>query len=237
MTNSHFDPPSAMTVGLFDTLWSTFRRDLLIAARTPSQWLNPVWFFLIVVTLFPLSVGPERGTLQLIAPGVIWVGALLALMLSLDSLFAADFRNGMLEQLVLSGAPLTLIVLGKVLAHWVFSGLALFVAAPLLGVFLQLPSSALGVLFVSLALGTLTLSLIGSIGAALTVGVNRGGVLLSLLVIPLTIPILIAGSSAVAAAAVGLAANGQLLLLGAALLLSLVLAPLATSAALRVGVA
>jgi len=209
-------------------------RDLRIRIRAPGEWLNPLVFFVIVVTLFPLGIGPGPATLALIAPGVLWISALLSLLLSFDGLFAADHRDGTLEQLVLGEGPLSLVVLGKVLAHWLLSGLPLIVLCPLLAVLMQLPAEALPTLAASLALGTLALGLIGAVGAALTVGVNHGGVLLSLLVLPLTTPVLIFGASATAAAAQGFAAGGQLSLLAAILASALALAPLAASAALRV---
>lgn len=224
------------SVGSSKVLLRILMRDLSIALRSPGQWLNPLLFFIIVVTLFPLGIGPGPNTLSIIAPGVIWVSALLSMLLSLDSLFAADFRDGTLEQLVLSGQPLSLIVLGKILAYWLLSGLPLLLLSPMLGVAMQLPSHALGVLMLSLLLGTLTLSLIGAIGAALTVSLNQGGVLLSLLVLPLTVPVLIFGSSAVATAASFLPVEGHLSLLAAMLAFALSLAPLTTAAALRVGV-
>ena len=221
---------------LLHVFFRVLRRDLSIALRTPGQWLNPLFFFVIVVSLFPLGIGPEPNTLALIAPGVIWVSALLAVLLSLDALFAADYRDGTLEQLVLSDQPLSVIALAKILAHWLQSGLPLLLLSPLLGVVMQLPVPAFGVLMLSLLLGTLTLSLLGAIGAALTVSLNQAGVLLSLLILPLTVPVLIFGAGSVATAASGIDAGGQLLLMGAMLALALALAPLATAASLRVGV-
>jgi len=223
-------------VGIGRLLFCVCRRELSIAIRKPGQWLNPLLFFVIVVTLFPLGVGPSPNTLSLIAPGVLWVSALLAVLLSLDSLFASDYVDGTLEQLVLSEQSLSIIVLGKVLTHWLLSGVPLLIISPLLAMLLNLPTSALPVLMLSLLLGTLTMSLIGAIGAALTVGLNQAGVLLSLLVLPLTVPVLIFGSSAVAAAATDLPANGQLFLLAALAVLGLTLAPFTAAAALRIGV-
>lgn len=214
-----------------------FQRDLKLAFRSTGQWLNPLLFFVIVVSLFPLGIGPSPGMLATIAPGVLWVSALLAMMLSLDTVFAHDFRDGTLEQIVVSGNPLSVIVFGKVLAHWVTSGLPLVILSPLLGVMMQLPAGSYLILVVSLLLGTLSLSFIGAIGAALTVSINQGGVLLSLLVLPLTVPVLIFGSGAVASVALGLGASAQLSLLAAIAALSVSLAPLAISGAIRMGVA
>ncbi len=226
--------PSA---GIATIFMRVFKRDLKLAFRSSGQWLNPVLFFVIVVTLFPLGIGPGPNMLSTIAPGVLWVSALLAMMLSLDALFANDFRDGTLEQMVLSGHPLSVIVIGKVMAHWVTSGLPLVILSPLLGLMMQLPSGAYLVLVGSLFLGTLSLSFIGAIGAALIVSVNQGGVLLSLLVLPLTVPVLIFGSGAVAAAGMSLEISAQLSLLLAIVFLAVSLAPLAIAAALRVGVA
>ncbi|MEE9318883.1 MAG: heme exporter protein CcmB [Granulosicoccus sp.] len=224
------------SIGLIALMLTIIRRDLLLAVRHAGQWLNPLFFFVIVVSLFPLGVGPGPNTLAIIAPGVLWVSALLATLLSLDSLFLRDRRDGTLEQLVLSGHPLSVIVIAKVLAHWLLSGLPLLLISPLLGVFMQLPVTALSTLMISLFLGTLTLSLIGAIGAALTVSLNQSGVLLSLLVLPLSVPVLIFGAGAVVAAASMLPVLGHLSLLAAMFALALALAPLAAAAALRVGV-
>jgi heme exporter protein B len=195
---------------------------------------NPLLFFVIVVTLFPMGISPETKILEAIAPGIIWVAALLAAMLSLDTLFRSDFEDGALEQILLSPHPAAVLVLAKVLAHWLVTGLPLILVAPLLGVLLALPGEAMWVLVATLALGTPVLSLVGAIGTALTVGLRRGGVLLSLLVLPLYIPVLIFGANAVGTAADGLPVIGQLYFLGALLVLSLTLAPLAIGAALRI---
>ncbi|HQU14610.1 MAG: heme exporter protein CcmB [Chromatiales bacterium 21-64-14] len=210
------------------------RRDLLLSFRRRAEMINPLLFFIIVVTLVPLGVGPEKATLQAMAPGVIWVAALLAAMLSLEGIFRSDFDDGSLEQVVLSPHPLPVLVLAKVLAHWLVSGLPLVLLGPLLGVSLFLPARAMGSLVLSLLLGTPVLSLVGAIGVALTVGVRRGGVLLSLLVLPLYVPVLIFGASAVSSAAAGLPVDGPLALLGALLVLALTLAPAAAAAALRI---
>jgi len=224
------------TVGIVSLIGCIVRREWLVALRNPGQWVNPLLFFIVVVSLFPLGVGPSPSTLASIAPGVLWVSALLAVLLSLGALFDADYADGTLEQLVLSGQSLPLIVLAKVLVHWLLSGLPLLFVSPLLALLLNLPVHAIPVLMVSLFLGTLTLSFVGAIGAALTVGLNQAGVLLSLLVLPLSVPVLIFGSSAVVAAASGLGVAGQLLVLAALLLLALALAPLTAALALRIGV-
>ena len=214
----------------------TFKRDLVLAFRRKSELVNPLSFFLIVVTLFPIGVSPEPQFLAQLAPGLLWVAALLSTLLSMESLFKADFEDGSLEQLLLSPQPLFMVVLAKVFAHWLMSGLALTLVAPILAIMLFLPFEGMPGLMLSLLLGTPTLSLIGAIGAALTVGLRRGGVLISLLVLPLYIPVLIFGSSAVQAAITGLPLGGYFALLGALLALALALAPLATAAALRISV-
>ena len=211
-----------------------FRRDLTLAFRHRAEMANPLLFFVIVVTLFPMGITPETKILETIAPGVIWVAALLAAMLSLDTLFRSDFEDGALEQILLSPHPAAVLVLAKVLAHWLITGLPLILVAPLLGVLLALPADAMWVLVATPALGTPILSLVGAIGTALTVGLRRGGVLLSLLVLPLYIPVLIFGANAVGTAADGLPVIGQLYFLGALLVLALTLAPLAIGAALRI---
>ena len=210
------------------------RRDLLLAFRRRSDVLTTLFFFVIVVTLFPLGVGPEPALLRTMAPGVLWVAALLASMLALGRLFALDYSDGTLEQLLLSVEPLTVIVIGKVVAHWLVSGLPLVLLAPLLAVQFDLPSESVAVLFFSLLIGTPVLSLIGAIGAALTIGVRGGGVLVSLLVLPLYIPVLIFGAGAVGAEASGLGSSAHLLLLGGVLAGAAALAPWATAAALRI---
>lgn len=211
-------------------------RDLQLAIRSRSELINPILFFILVVSLFPLGIGPGPKLLAEIAPGVIWVAALLATLLSMERLFRTDFEDGTLEHLLLSPHGLSFLVLAKVLAHWLVTGLPLILISPLLGVLLQLPGGALPMLALTLLLGTPILSLLGAIGVALTAGLSRGGVLLTLLVLPLYIPVLIFGTSAVAAAAAGLPASGQLALLGALLVLALTLAPFATAAGLRISV-
>lgn len=210
------------------------RRDLLLAARRKSEVLTALFFFMIVVSLFPLGIGPETALLRRIAPGVLWVAALLAAMLSLNRLFASDHADGTLEQMALSPTPLALLVGGKVFAHWLVSGLPLVLLAPVLGIQFDLSARSLGILMVSLLLGTPILSLIGAIGAALTLGLRGGGVLLSLLVLPLYIPALIFGAGAVEADMAGLDIAGHLSLLGALLALGVFFAPWAATAALRI---
>ena len=209
-------------------------RDLILAWRRRADVLSTLFFFVIVVSLFPLGIGPETQLLRSIAPGIVWVAALLASMLSLGRLFANDYQDGTLEQLLLTPQPLYLIVLGKVLAQWLVAEIPLVLIAPLLGVQFDLSKETLLVLFVSLLLGTPVLSLIGSIGAALTVGLRGSGVLISLLVLPLYIPVLIFGAGAVDASIMGMSPQPNLSLLGAVTVLSLTFAPWATSAALRI---
>jgi heme exporter protein B len=217
--------------------WMTvLKRDLLLAFRRRSDVATTLFFFLIVSSLFPLGIGPEPAVLSSIAPGVLWVAALLAGMLSLTRLFAADFTDGSLEQMLLAPQPLTLLVTAKVLAHWLVCGLPVVLLAPLIGLQYALPNDALFVLIISLLLGTPALSLIGAIGAALTLGVRGSGLLVALLVLPLYIPVLIFGAGAVAASQHGMSAQAHLSLLAACSLLALVLAPLATAAALRISV-
>lgn len=205
----------------------------MLAMRRQADVLITL-FFIIVVSLFPLGVGPEMNILRAIAPGVLWVAALLASMLSLGRLFSIDYMDGTLEQLLISPSPLFLLVLGKMVSHWLVSGLPLVLMAPILGIQYDLSMEALSVLTLSLLIGTPILSLIGAIGAALTLGVRGGGVLVSLLVLPLYIPILIFGAGAVEASAAGLGYDAHFSLLGAFLLVSLVFAPWAAAASLRI---
>ncbi len=218
-------------------LAALLRRDLMLAFRHRGELANPLLFFVIVVTLFPLGVGPESATLGRIAPGILWVAALLASLLSLETIFRSDFDDGSLEQMLLSPHPAALLAAVKVLVHWLVTGVPLILLAPLLGVLLHLSPAAMGTLLASLALGTPVLSLVGAIGVALTVGLRRGGILLALLILPLYTPVLIFGASAVANAAAGLPVAGQLYLLAALLVLALTLAPLAIAAALRISLA
>lgn len=212
------------------------QRELLLAYRQRHELINPLVFFSLIVTLFPLAISPNPQLLQTLAPGVIWVAALLASLLSLDRLFIADAQDGTLEQLLLSPYPLSLLVLTKILAHWLVTGLPLIITALLLSLLLNISSQGLPSLLASLALGTPLLSLIGGVGAAFTVKLRHSGMLLALLVLPLYIPILIFGASATAAANIGLAATGQLAWLGALLLFGICLTPLTIAAALRIGV-
>jgi heme exporter protein B len=209
-------------------------RDLLLALRRRSDVATALLFFVIVASLFPLGVGAEPDLLRAIAPGVIWVAALLSAMLSLARLFAADHADGTLEQMLLGAAPLGVVAAAKVFAHWLVAGLPLVLIAPLLALQYGLPASLYGVLTLSLLLGTPVLSLIGAIGAALILGLRGGGVLLSLLVLPLYVPVLILGAGSVDMAAAGMAPDGQLLLLGALLIFTAAFAPWAIAAALRI---
>lgn len=222
--------------GLAVAVRATLKRDLTLLLRRRSEVINPLVFFALVITLFPLGLSPEPRLLAEIAPGLLWVAALLATQLSLDALFRGDYDDGSLEQLLLAPQPLSVLVLSKVAVHWLLTGLPLALMAPLLGVMLALPVGSYGVLIVSLALGSASLSLVGAIGAALTVGLSRGGVLLSLLVLPLYIPVLIFGAGAVQVALLGGSAAPHLAILGALLSLALMLAPWAIAAALRISI-
>lgn len=221
-------------------MWRVFMavlaRDVRLAFRRRSDVLTTLFFFVMVTSLFPLGVGPERELLRTMAPGILWVGALLAAMLSLNRLFALDHADGTLEQMLLSSEPLAVIVMAKVLAHWLVAGVPLVLLAPLLALQFDLPFDAIGVLAASLLLGTPVLSLIGAIGAALTLGLRGGGVLVALLVLPLYIPVLIFGSGAVGAQASGLGSTAHLQLLAGVLAASAALAPWAAAAALRVSI-
>lgn len=209
-------------------------RDLTLAWRRRADVLATLFFFVIVVSLFPLGIGPESQLLRSIAPGVVWVAALLASLLSLSRVFENDYHDGTLEQMLLTPQPLVLVVLGKVLAQWLVSEVPLAVVAPLLGVQFDLEPRTLWILFVSLLIGTPILSLIGAIGAALTLGLRGGGVLIAVLILPLYVPVLIFGAGAVDASITSGAIQANLYLLAAFLLLALVFAPWATSAALRI---
>ncbi|MCE9680377.1 heme exporter protein CcmB [Shewanella sp. AS1] len=221
-------------ISFTQAFFTLLKRDLQIAIRHKGDIFNPLLFFILVVTLFPLGIGPEPQVLSRVAPGIIWVAALLASMLSLERLFKADFVDGSLEQMLLSPQPLSLMVLAKVLAHWLLTGVPLILVAPLLAVLLHLESNSYGALMATLALGTPVLSLLGAIGVALTVGLRKGGVLLSLLILPLYIPVLIFATSAIDAAGLNLPYSGHLAIIGAMLVGSLILAPFAIGASLRV---
>lgn len=218
-------------------IWQLLQREWQLSWRRPGDVLNPLVFFAMVITLFPLAVGPEPQMLQRMASGVIWVAALLATLLSLDGLFRSDFEDGSLEQWVLAPHPLTLLVLVKVLHHWLMCGVLLVLLTPLLGTMLALPWSVIPVLCITLLLGTAVLSLLGAIGAALTVGLKGGGsMLLALLILPLYIPVLILGTGTMDAALQGLPVQGYLLWMSCLAVLALSLSPLAIAAGLRIGV-
>jgi heme exporter protein B len=225
---------SGLTTSLPRAAWLVLERDLTLAFRRWEQVTHPVVFFIMVATLFPLALSPEPALLRSIAPGVVWVGALLSSLLALESLFRADLEDGTLEQLTLSGQPLAWLLLSKTLAHWLLSGVPLVIAAPLIAASLAAPGESVGVLMTSLALGTGVLSFIGAVGAALTLGSRRGSVLLSLLVLPLAMPVLIFGARATDQAMRGDPSDGPLWLLTAMLILAVTLAPLASAAAVRV---
>ncbi|MDX1472888.1 MAG: heme exporter protein CcmB [Reinekea sp.] len=212
------------------------RRELSLANRRRADLANPLFFFLIVVSLFPIGVTPDLEKLSEMAPGVLWVAALLASLLSLDLLFRHDYEDGSLEQMLLSSVPPQLLVLCKILSHWLVTGLPLTLLSPLLSVMLALPGSALPLLMLTLALGTLTLSLLGSIGAALTVGLRKGGLLLTILIMPLFVPVIIFGTSAIQAYVNGMPWVAQLSLLGAIAAGAFVVSPWLTVAALDVTV-
>ena len=213
--------------------WILVQRDLLMAWRRSSDIFSVVMFFILAVVLFPLGVGPELDTLRKIAPGIIWVAALLAAMLSLDQLFQSDADDGSLDLLLLAPIPLETIVIAKCCAHWMVTGLPLILVAPILGILLNLPLSGLAVMILTLVISTPTISLLGSVGAALTIGARRGGVLVALLILPLLTPILIMSANAVDLALVGLNYTPLIALLGAFFLICLVICPFVAAAALR----
>jgi len=217
-------------------MWQIFKRELRLALRKGAEIINPLWFFLIVITLFPLGIGPEPQMLARTAPGVVWVAALLSSLLAMERLFRDDWQDGSLEQLMLLPLPLPAMVVAKVTAHWVVTGLPLIVLSPLAALLLGLDLRSAVTLALTLLLGTPTLSFLGATGVGLTVGLRRGGVLLSLLVLPLTVPLLIFATAAVEAAAMHLAVNGYLAILGAFLAASMTLSPFATAAALRISI-
>ena len=215
-------------------LLAVARRDLLLARRRRVEALLPLGFFIVAAGLFPIGVGPEPQTLRQIAPGVVWVCALLAAMLSMTQMFASNLHDGSLEQMLLAPGPLLALVVGKVLAHWLSSGLPLVIASPLIGVLFGMQADAILTLALTLLLGTPILSLLGAVGAALTLGLRSGAALVFLLVLPLTVPALIFGTGAVVAVDSGLSAQAHLSLLGALLIVTMLGAPLATAAALRI---
>jgi len=219
---------------MLEIVLRVIRRDMLLAMRRRSDVITVLLFFVIVVSLFPLGVGPEPALLRTIAPGVIWVAALLASMLALSRVFSQDYADGTLEQMLLSATPLSVIVAAKVFAHWLITGLPLVLLAPVLALQFDLPQELFGELMLSLLLGTPALSLIGAIGAALTLGLRGGGALLALLVLPLYIPVLIVGAGALDAAATGLGAGAHLSLLGAFLVMAAAFAPWVVAVSLRI---
>ncbi len=227
-----------MTSSSDPSLWEGFaaviKRDLLLAFRRPGDILNPLFFFAMVSTLFPLAMGPDPEQLMALGPGVVWVAALLSGLLSLNSLFLSDLEDGSLDQLILSPQPLPMLTFGKTIAHWLVSGFPLVIVSPLIAITYQMPVQTIGVMVVTLTLGTISLSLLGSVGAALTVGLNRGNALLSLLVLPLAMPVLIFGARTVSLAATNDAVAGGIYFLAAYCMLSVSFAPFAAAAALKI---
>jgi heme exporter protein B len=223
-----------VTVGAWEAFWLIVQREMRLSFRRPEQLLQPLVFFLIVTTLFPLGLSLQLSLLRDIAPGVLWVAALLSALLSLDFLFKSDADDGTLEQLALSGHGLSVIVAAKTLAHWLVTGLALVLVSPIVGTALGIPVGAFATMLVSLALGTLTLSWLGAIGAGLTIGLRRGNVLLSLIVLPLAAPLLIFGAAATERAISGTSVLGALYFLAALCVFTCTLAPFAAAAALRI---
>ena len=219
---------------MFNAWTQIFKRDLLIAFRRRSEIVHPLIFFVMVISLFPLAIGDDKVLLQKIAPAIIWVTALLATMLSLDNLFRSDFEDGSLEQMTLLKTPLSLLVTAKITAHWVITGLPLILITPLLAVLLYVPSETISMLLLTLLLGTPTLSLIGAVGIALTVGLRQGGVILSLLILPLYIPVLIFATLALQNVEQGFSAEAQIAMMLAILVLAITLSPFAIAAALKV---
>lgn len=228
----------SLTTRAVPSLWQGFtallRRDLLIAFRQRSDLVNPLFFFIMVIALFPLGIGPEKSTLEKIAPGVIWIAALLSTLLSVDSLFRQDFEDGALELALLSPQPLFVLALGKVVAHWLVSALPLILVSPILSIMLYMDAETVKVTVLSLLLGTPVLSMISAIGAALTVGLRKGGVLIAIIALPLYVPVLIFGTGAVQAAAMGMGYSAQLAILATFLVLALAFAPVAIAAGLRI---
>ena len=221
---------------MFNAFIQVVRKELLGAFRQQSDILNPIWFFVIVVTLFPLGVGTDPALLARIAPGIIWVAALLAALLSFERLFKDDYIDGSLEQMMLIPQSLIWLISAKIFAHWLLTGLPILLVSPLLAVFLSLEVNTFWALFLTLLIGTPVLSLLGAIGVALTIGLRKGGVLLSLIMLPLSIPILIFSTMAIDAATYGQSYLGLLALLGAMLIAAITLAPFAIAASLRVSV-
>ena len=219
-----------------NAMFAIITRDLLLVMRRKSEVLTALFFFVVVTSLFPLGIGADPALLRKIAPGVIWVAALLSTLLGLHRMFAADYQDGTLEQLVLSPQPLVLLVAGKIIAHWLVCGLPLVILAPIIGIQFDLDVDSLNVLMASLLLGTPVLSLLGSIGAALTLGLRGGSVLMSLLILPLYVPVLIFGAGAVYANSVGLNISGHISLLSALLILALAFVPWVSAAAIKIAI-
>jgi heme exporter protein B len=222
------------TPSLWLGLTAVVRRDLMLAWKRPGDVLNSLFFFAMVSTLFPLAVGPNKEQLLLNGPGVVWVAALLAALLSLNSLFLSDYEDGSLDQLILSPQPLPLLAFGKAIAHWLVTGVPLVLVSPLIAIFFQMPGDTVQVMIITLTFGTISLSMLGSIGAALTVGLHRGTALLSLLILPLAMPVLIFGARTVSLAAADDAVAAGIYFLAAYCMLTVTLAPFATAAALRI---
>lgn len=234
MTENKLEVKPAKALSTFSVLYRILARDIQVALRRQSDVAAVFFFFIIAASLFPLGSGADPKLLSAMAPSVLWVMALLSCMLSLSRMFSSDYADGTLEQMMISNQPVVLIVLMKILAHWILSGLPLVFVAPLIGLQFNLGGAELQILAVSLLMGTLALSLIGSIGAALTLGIRGTGVLVAILVLPLYIPVLVFGAGAVNAVSIGMNPNGALSLLGAVLAMALVFAPLASAAALRI---
>ena len=222
------------TPGILAGILGVVRRDLLLAWKRPGDVLNPLFFFAMVATLFPLAIGPSPEQLEFSGPAVLWVAALLAMLLSLNSMFLSDFEDGSLDQMLVSAVPLSALALGKSITHWLTSGLPLVLISPVVAITFRMPVSVTGYLMITLLLGTISLSLLGSIGAALTVGLHRGTALLSLLILPLAMPVLIFGARTVSLVAAGDVVAGGLYFLGAYAVLVLSFAPFAAAAALRI---
>ena len=215
-------------------LLATIQRSMRVTFRQPSEFLNPLFFFVLVIALFPLGVGPSEKTLALIAPGVIWVAALLATLLSMESLFRSDFDDGSLDQMLVAPQSMLLMVTGKVIAHWMSSGLPLVLVSPVLGIMLSVDEAGVKAILISLLIGTPILSLLGAVGASLTVGLKKGGVLIALLIIPLYIPVLILGTSMIQTAQLGSDYDGHVLWMLALLALTIGTAPIATAGGIKV---
>ena len=234
MSDTATEPELEQLPGIGSGMLAVIKRDLSLLLKRPGDILNPLFFFAMVATLFPLAVGPAAEQLQFSGPGVLWVAALLATLLSLNNLYLADFEDGSLEQLLVSPVPLSALALGKSIAHWLSSGLPLVIVCPVIAMTYQMSLAVTGVLMATLLLGTISLSLLGSIGAALTVGLHRGTALLSLLILPLAMPVLIFGARTVSLLASGDGVAGGLYFLAAYALLMISISPFATAAALRI---